>query len=226
MTSSQRLDDRKYISSHFVTQRGTVAFERLKCKAAAIPSPTTLSTTTPTPTTCTAVSSTPLAQGCSHNNCLRQFLQSTAQVSSFCATYTLSSQASTATAALPSFVSQCSANASKLSSACSCVVPATTSACSTPTTSSGASTTPTAASKDTYIRILFNDAVYPIPSCQSGPGKSCLLDSYATIVKTKLSNAGNLIERCNVTAAGSPTSYKGASFFTDLTGDWISTVAP
>lgn len=45
-------------------------------------------------------------------------------------------------------------------------------------------------------------------------------------MKTKLSGAGDLVERCNVTAPGSATMLKGASFFTDLTGDWIASVVP
>jgi hypothetical protein len=44
------------------------------------------------------------------------------------------------------------------------------------------------------------------------------------IVKRKLEDAGDLIERCNVTAAGSPTTIKGASFFTDLRDPWVATV--
>lgn len=31
---------------------------------------------------------------------------------------------------------------------------------------------------DNYVRFVINDAVYPIPSCQDGPGFSCHLDDY------------------------------------------------
>ncbi|KAH8594811.1 histidine phosphatase superfamily [Bisporella sp. PMI_857] len=135
LSADKILRSRKYISSHFVSMRGTVAFERLNCivkKGAAVTRP----------------------------------------------------------AVLPQ---------------------------STSTTSQG---------NQTFIRITLNDAVYPVPSCKDGPGKSCLLDSYVKLVGEKLKSAGDLISRCNVTTAGSPTTLKGASFFTDLTGDWIDSVKP
>jgi len=88
------------------------------------------------------------------------------------------------------------------------------------------SSTSNSTESHTFIRLLLNDAVYPIPSCQAGPGKSCPLDSYVNIVEAKLAAAGDLISRCNVTAAGSPSSFKGAGFFTDLTGEWIDSVVP
>ncbi|RHZ61377.1 hypothetical protein CDV55_100874 [Aspergillus turcosus] len=72
-------------------------------------------------------------------------------------------------------------------------------------------------SNSTYIRILFNDAVYPVVSCQSGPGRSCPLADYAALIKSKCEAAGNFNDFCNVTAPGHPTTVAGASFFTDLT---------
>ena len=83
----------------------------------------------------------------------------------------------------------------------------------------------------TYLRILLNDAVYPVPSCQDGPGKSCLLSTYASITSQKLAAAGNLRSRCNITATvaaanGNGTSGKGASFFGDLGSAWLGSVVP
>jgi acid phosphatase len=37
-------------------------------------------------------------------------------------------------------------------------------------------------SDETYIRVQFNDTVYPIATCQNGPGKSCLLSEYISIL--------------------------------------------
>jgi acid phosphatase len=84
---------------------------------------------------------------------------------------------------------------------------------------------------ETYIRILLNDAVYPLPSCKDGPGESCALSEYQGITSKKLAAAGNLRTWCNVTSAvlsanGNGTSGKGASFFTDLGGDWLASVSP
>jgi acid phosphatase len=77
-----------------------------------------------------------------------------------------------------------------------------------------------------YIRILLNDVVYPVPGCKDGPGNSCLLSKYVALVKSKMSAAGNLVERCNVTAANTPTAMKGASFFTNLSNPWLASIIP
>jgi Histidine phosphatase superfamily (branch 2) len=94
-------------------------------------------------------------------------------------------------------------------------------------TSSLPTTTPTSGSKNqTYIRILINDAVYVVPSCQDGPGRSCLMSEYAALIEKKVADAGDLRTRCNVTNAASPTVLKGASFFTNLADSWLAEVAP
>lgn len=77
-----------------------------------------------------------------------------------------------------------------------------------------------------YIRILFNDAVYPIASCQDGPGKSCLLSEYISLLRQKSQAAGNFIDYCNVTTSGHPETVAGASFFTDLSQDFLTFVKP
>ncbi|KAH7118561.1 histidine acid phosphatase [Dactylonectria estremocensis] len=68
----------------------------------------------------------------------------------------------------------------------------------------------------TYVRIRLNDQVYPVPSCQDGPGKSCLLSKYVKYVSNKIAKEGDWLDNCNVTLAGAPTKVEGASFFTDL----------
>lgn len=62
----------------------------------------------------------PISVGhCSHNNCLRQFIRHP-QVSAFCVTYTATINAQTTN--LPTYVSQCHADPTRISSACSCIV--------------------------------------------------------------------------------------------------------
>lgn len=78
----------------------------------------------------------------------------------------------------------------------------------------------------TFVRIRLNDAVYPVPSCKTGPGSSCLLEDYKKYVAAKLEAQGNWIQNCNVTTPGAPTEVKGASFYTDLSSPWLSHVAP
>ncbi|KAH7407198.1 histidine phosphatase superfamily [Cadophora sp. MPI-SDFR-AT-0126] len=109
-----------------------VVFELYKKEASATP---TSATATPTS-----------APNCNHDNCLRQFIKESSKVSAFCPTYTVSS----ATAALPTFVSNCGGLASRVSSASSCLV--------TPTSSSSLpSSTPIvpASGSGYYIRVLW-----------------------------------------------------------------------
>jgi acid phosphatase len=94
------------------------------------------------------------------------------------------------------------------------------------TTSSWNGTTTTTNQTDTYVRILFNDAVYLVPKCQSGPGKSCPLSDYVDFIAEKYAAAGNWHDNCNVTNTASPTDVLGASFFTDLTLPWLASVVP
>ncbi|KAH9999148.1 phosphoglycerate mutase-like protein [Xylariaceae sp. FL0662B] len=84
-----------------------------------------------------------------------------------------------------------------------------------------------AKSNAAYIRIRLNDAVYPVPSCNSGPGSSCPLDDYVKYVAEKYAAEGNWITNCNATVVeDTPTTVKGASFFTDLSSPWVRRIAP
>lgn len=80
--------------------------------------PSTVQTTTSSPVQ-PSVSPITAPNNCNHNNCLRQFLRHP-QVSAFCATYTTT--INTETTSLPTYVSQCHADPTQISSACSCVV--------------------------------------------------------------------------------------------------------
>ncbi|CAG8922113.1 unnamed protein product [Penicillium salamii] len=77
-----------------------------------------------------------------------------------------------------------------------------------------------------YIRVLFNDAVYPISSCQNGPGKSCALTDYIDLIDEKIQKAGNFFDYCNVTDSDHPKIAAGASFFQDLSLDFLTFVKP
>ncbi|KAJ5149790.1 phosphoglycerate mutase-like protein [Penicillium atrosanguineum] len=79
-------------------------------------------------------------------------------------------------------------------------------------------------SDELYLRILFNDAVYPIPRCQNGPGSSCLLSDYISMIEKKSKKAGNWLDYCDVTETTEPVA--GASFFTDLSLDFLTMVSP
>jgi acid phosphatase len=73
-----------------------------------------------------------------------------------------------------------------------------------------------------FVRIRLNDAVYPVPSCESGPGKSCPLESYVKLVDERVQKAGSFKERCNATASGEG----GKSFFVDADAPWVGVVKP
>lgn len=62
----------------------------------------------------------PLAIACSNNNCLNALKRYSASASPFCSTYT--QRISTATTSLPSYVTACTNQPSKISSACSCLI--------------------------------------------------------------------------------------------------------
>lgn len=80
--------------------------------------------------------------------------------------------------------------------------------------------------EESYIRIRLNDAVYPLPSCQDGPGKSCSVAKYAKYIADKNKKQGNFAKICNATDPATPTQVKGASFFTDLAQSHLQAVEP
>ncbi|EHA48160.1 acid phosphatase PHO1 [Pyricularia oryzae 70-15] len=79
---------------------------------------------------------------------------------------------------------------------------------------------------ETFVRIRINEAVYPVPSCQDGPGKSCRLADYAKYVSDKLEAIGSFSKLCNATAPGTPADVKGASFLTNLDQDHLEMLKP
>lgn len=85
---------------------------------------------------------------------------------------------------------------------------------------------PTSTTNHTFLRVLLNDVVYPVPGCQNGPGYSCLLDDYVDLVGDKYNSSGNWAQNCGVTAAGAPEVVAGASFYTDLDGDFLQVISP
>lgn len=79
---------------------------------------------------------------------------------------------------------------------------------------------------ETFIRIRLNEAVYPLPSCQDGPGKSCSVRKYSSYLSDKLVKNGKFADICNATQAGTPTKVLGASFFTNLAQDHLKPLKP
>ncbi|KAH8151809.1 uncharacterized protein LAJ45_03800 [Morchella importuna] len=77
--------------------------------------------------------------------------------------------------------------------------------------------------KNSYVRIRLNDAVYPVSSCQSGPGRSCPLDQYVKLVQAKNAKAGDFVETCGIQNV---TGTAETTFFMDDKLEWVRVVKP
>ncbi|OBT65129.1 hypothetical protein VE03_04756 [Pseudogymnoascus sp. 23342-1-I1] len=84
-----------------------------------------------------------------------------------------------------------------------------------------------------YVRILLNDAVYPIVGCDSGPGRSCPLVQYQKIVAKKQNESGTFVQNCfgpQASAVSQALAAEGlqakTTFLTDLSLPWEYVVQP
>ncbi|EOO00330.1 putative histidine acid phosphatase family protein [Phaeoacremonium minimum UCRPA7] len=102
----------------------------------------------PTSTLPTSAPTQTVAPGCSRDNCLRQMIGKPESASAFCPTFTAAAET-----AVPTWLNNCKGDASRVSSACSCLVQPTAT-----TTSSAATSTATSAS-GYYVRVLFGGKV-------------------------------------------------------------------
>ncbi|KUJ12644.1 uncharacterized protein LY89DRAFT_211628 [Mollisia scopiformis] len=156
--------------------------------------------------------STPLQtlRHCSHNNCLRQFIRHP-QVTAFCATYTTA--INTATTDLPDFVSQCHAEPTRISSACSCIVGEVSPVGPTLPTGSSGGETQTGGGTFTVT------GSGPAPSTTSDNGMCAASIIYETFTQTTtylVTLTGSSMPSSNATAMESITS---SSLLTlDVTG--------
>lgn len=76
-----------------------------------------------------------------------------------------------------------------------------------------------------YMRIRLNDVTYPVVGCISGPGSSCPLSQYKSIIDSKLATAGDFKVLCNDTNPAF-TSSPLSTYFTDNTLPWQIIVKP
>lgn len=74
-----------------------------------------------------------------------------------------------------------------------------------------------ATAQDQYVRIKLNDAVYPVVSCQSGPGKTCPLSQYQALVAKKSAAAGDFEVTCGINGTSVvPVGQDKTTFLTQL----------
>ncbi|KAL2827532.1 histidine phosphatase superfamily [Aspergillus cavernicola] len=78
------------------------------------------------------------------------------------------------------------------------------------------------------VRILLNDAVYPIPSCRSGPGQSCPVDEYAKYIARQKSKYGSFGSVCGLSEDELTTIgvNESVTFFKNLTLPFMTVVKP
>lgn len=83
-------------------------------------------------------------------------------------------------------------------------------------------------SGDLHLRLLLNDAVYPVPACASGPGSSCPLEQYnSEVLAKKWEEAGSFETFCELEDGSATTSETGGvTFFTDLTLAGMRSIQP
>lgn len=70
---------------------------------------------------------------------------------------------------------------------------------------------------ENFMRIKLNDVVYPVPECQSGPGRSCPLPLYQALVAKKSAVAGDFEIACGIANSSVvPIGQDRTTFLTDL----------
>lgn len=78
-----------------------------------------------------------------------------------------------------------------------------------------------------YLRVRLNDAVYPIPSCQSGPGKSCPVSEYRQYVQDKYAHSGGFVKNCGANTTESEVKTDFWTKYDQYVGEgWIREVRP
>jgi acid phosphatase len=198
LSGTSRDDDRLWVGSRYVVMRGTIAFERLNC----IGGPGNGNVSMPMPTgTGTSYTSRPTTMATSTKG------GNNGTVS------TSGTAGHASTTKKPCGGKPTSSHETE---------PATTASATwyaNPYNRRQANTGNT-----TYMRILLNDAVWPIQSCRSGPGGSCRLADYAKFITDKYAAQGDWLRTCNITDPQAPTKVAGASFFTDLSSAFLQRV--
>jgi len=76
-----------------------------------------------------------------------------------------------------------------------------------------------------FVRVKFNDAVYPVADCQSGPGRSCPLDEYRALIEGKSEAFGDWQEQCG-NPEGERVEGAETTFLRDLGLPFVFAVEP
>ncbi|KAK5715698.1 hypothetical protein LTR17_016686 [Elasticomyces elasticus] len=78
-----------------------------------------------------------------------------------------------------------------------------------------------------HMRIKLNDQVYLVPTCHGGPGRSCPLKQYQSMIANKSAVAGDFEVACGIANTSVvPVGQDKTTFLTDLTLPWEYVVKP
>lgn len=78
-----------------------------------------------------------------------------------------------------------------------------------------------------FMRIKLDDAVYPVPYCQQGPGRSCPLKQYQSIVANKSAAFGDFEVQCGIANSSVvPIGQDKSTFMSDVSLPWEYVVKP
>lgn len=147
-------------------------------------------------------------RACSHDNCLRAFIGSSATAATFCATYTTS--VLTATIGLPTYATQCSNLPSRVSTACSCLFTAVASTSSS--SSSSSSTSSTSSSPSTCTATEYSQIAPAVAACTAITLQDIAVPTNSSI------NLASLKANSVVTFAGLTTfAFTNSSTFNPMT---------
>jgi len=78
------------------------------------------------------------------------------------------------------------------------------------------------------MRIKLDEQVYPVAHCQQGPGRSCPLQHYRSIIANKTAAFGDFETACGIAANSSvvPVGEDRTTFLEDLGVPWEYVVRP
>lgn len=78
-----------------------------------------------------------------------------------------------------------------------------------------------------FMRLKLDDQVYPVPSCQGGPGRSCPLKEYQSIIASKSAAFGDFEVACAIANTSVvPIGQDRTTFLTDPSLPWEYAVKP
>ncbi|KAF2771338.1 multiple inositol polyphosphate phosphatase [Teratosphaeria nubilosa] len=82
-------------------------------------------------------------------------------------------------------------------------------------------------SKGLFMRLKLNEQVYPVPYCKQGPGQSCPLKQYQSIIANKTAAFGDFEVACGISNSSVvPLGKDRTTFLTDLSLPWEYVVKP